>query len=76
MFTNYLTPITGFGENDYLTVSYDASTGAVPPIVVVRTLDDGDQVILADGVAVAHLVQPDVPATPESIELVGLFTSA
>lgn len=68
--------ITDFREEDYLTVTYDASTGAVPPVITVETLENGDQIVLADGSEVALLVQPETPATVDRIEIVGLFTTA
>ncbi|CUH78401.1 calcium-binding protein [Tropicibacter naphthalenivorans] len=61
---------------DYLVVEYDASTGAVAPVIDVQTLENGDQVITADGIEVARLIQPIDLATADDVELVGLMGAA
>lgn len=62
----------GLGEDD-LVVEYDASTGGLPPVIDVITLDTGDQVVTADGLTVAHLVDPVTPITVDDVLVVGLM---
>ena len=58
---------------DYLVVSYDASNGLPPPEIGLSMLENGDQIVTADGVEVARLTQPEVPADESDIDLVAVM---
>lgn len=61
----------GLGD-DVLVVEYLAEDGASEPVITVDTLENGDQLVRADGAALLHLVSPSAPVSAEDISLVAV----
>ncbi|MDJ0821505.1 MAG: calcium-binding protein [Paracoccaceae bacterium] len=59
----------GLGD-DVMVIEYDAAEPA--PVMTIDTLENGDQVIRADGAAVVTLIQPDEPVTMDDLLVVAV----
>lgn len=69
--------IADFGNgDDALVVEYIATEGGAEPEVTVDTLDNGDQLVRANGAVLLHLVAPTVAITAEDVNLVAVEIAA
>lgn len=65
--------IADFGTgDDVLVVEYLATEGSPEPVISVETLENGDQLVRADGAALVRLVTPVTALTAGDISLVGI----
>lgn len=63
-------------DSDMLVMEYLATEGAAAPVITVDTLDNGDQLVRADGAAIVHLVSPVTAITAEDVSLVAVEVAA